>query len=65
MKMPPAFSSFMLLVLKEIMLFHRDPVVVVHLPFRGETMFQQEIPLTREKGPVHRNEAPPDLITCY
>lgn len=55
----------MLLVLKEIMLFHRDPVVVVHLPFRGETMFQQEIPLTREKGPVHRNEAPPDLITCY
>ena len=65
MKMPPAFSSFMLVALKEIMLFHWDPVVVVRLPFRGETMFQQEIPLTREKGPVHRNEAPPDLITCY
>ena len=55
----------MLVALKEIMLFHWDPVVVVRLPFRGETMFQQEIPLTREKGPVHRNEAPPDLITCY
>jgi hypothetical protein len=65
MKMPLAFSSFMLVALKEIMLFHWDPVVVVRLPFRGETMFQQEIPLTREKGPVHRNEAPPDLITCY
>ncbi len=63
MKMPPASSSFMAVALNGIMVFHRDLVMVVRLPFRAGTTFQQELPLKRGKGPVHRNEPPPDRIT--
>ena len=49
MKMPPASSSFMAVALNGIMVFHRDLVMVVRLPFRAGTTFQQA-PAEEERG---------------
>ncbi|HPX73332.1 MAG: hypothetical protein BWY93_02206 [Euryarchaeota archaeon ADurb.BinA087] len=47
------------------LLFYRDPAVVVRLPSAVNQCFEQEIPLTRDRGPIHRDEAPLTGIACH